>query len=85
MFTSAPYFLKWPTFCKLSGPFVPMDLISGQNPGHVFGRVENIVEKRRKLWFPAFSPSSNSDHFGRAVGANLSPVVLIYRQWRLKI
>ena len=34
-FTRAPYFFKWPTFFKLSGPFafVPMDLISRQNPG----------------------------------------------------
>ena len=26
-------FLKWPTSFKLTGLFVPMDLISGQNPG----------------------------------------------------
>ena len=32
MRTWAPYFLKWPTFLKPSGPFVAMDLFSGQNP-----------------------------------------------------
>ena len=44
-FNRTPYFLKWSTFFKLSGPFVPIDLISGQNPF----TVESFHEVRKGI------------------------------------
>ena len=39
-------------------PFADDKIIVTQKLKFVLGRVENVVGKRRKCWFPAFSPFS---------------------------